>query len=148
MKTELTCSGLELTVSRQTLVAAFRLPASLPGTSLSRISYPITLMEIPSPRIHPDYNLYKLADIKSAIAEGIGAEPVIRCSRGPFKKFQLFEVHICIDSDGSTIIECPVKPKFTCTEEILFHPFRSWMLNDTTKAFETNSNIRMPIDKE
>ncbi|KAL0928151.1 hypothetical protein M5K25_000018 [Dendrobium thyrsiflorum] len=98
--------------------------------------------------IHPDYNLYKLADIKSAIAEGIGAEPLIRCSKGPFNKFQLFEVHICIDSDDSKIIECPVKPKFTCTDEILFHPYRSWMLNDTTKAFETNSNIRLPIDME
>ena len=95
--------------------------------------------------IQPDYNLYKVDDIKSAIAEGIGAEPLIRCSKGPFDKFQLFEVHICIDRDGSTIIECPVKPKFTCTDEILFHPYRGWMLNDTTKAFGANSNIQMPI---
>ncbi|KAH0470674.1 hypothetical protein IEQ34_000397 [Dendrobium chrysotoxum] len=98
--------------------------------------------------INPDYNLYKLADIKSAIAEGIGAEPLIRCSKGPFNKFQLFEVHICIDRNGSTIIECPTKPKFTCTDEILFYPYRSWMLKDTTKVFETNSNIRLPIDVE
>ncbi|XP_020572888.1 ribonuclease 1-like, partial [Phalaenopsis equestris] len=99
--------------------------------------------------IHPDYNLYRLADIKSAITEGIGAEPLIRCSRGPFGKFQLFEVHICVDNGGSAAIDCPVKPKFTCSEEILFHPYRGWMLNDTTKGIGTGSVMDLlPIDVE
>ncbi|PKA62581.1 Ribonuclease 3 [Apostasia shenzhenica] len=77
----------------------------------------------------------KVDDIKNVINASIDAEPLIKCSKGPFKTLQLFEVYICIAHDGWTIIDCPVKQKFTCNNEILFHPYKSWMLKDTTKAF-------------
>ncbi|PKA62582.1 Extracellular ribonuclease LE [Apostasia shenzhenica] len=106
------------------------------------------LSHLSSKGIYPNYNLYKIRDIKNAIAAGIGTEPLIRCSKGPFGTFQLFEVHICVARDGWTIIDCPVKPKFTCNDEILFHPYKSWMLNDTAKAFSVIPRIEMPISME
>lgn len=84
--------------------------------------------------IYPDYDLYKVDDIKSAIREVLGLTPAIRCSKGPFGKFQLYEVYFCVDKTGSTLIECPVYPKFTCSDKILFHPYRSWMLNETASV--------------
>lgn len=84
--------------------------------------------------IYPDYNMYKVDAIKSAIREELGVTPAIRCSKGPYGKFQLYEVHICVDKDGSTLIKCPVYPKFTCSDEVLFHPYRSWMLMNNNKA--------------
>nr|XP_010925305.2 extracellular ribonuclease LE [Elaeis guineensis] len=92
--------------------------------------------------IYPDFNLYYLTDIQSAIAEGIGVTPEIRCSKGPYDKFQLYQVYICVNKDGE-FMECPGSQGFTCSSSILFHPFHDWMLNKTS-AIDSNY-IKMPI---
>ncbi|WOL20425.1 ribonuclease 3 [Canna indica] len=73
--------------------------------------------------------VHGVSDIENAIREGIGAAPLIRCSKGPLGLFQLYEVYICVDKDGETIIECPVKQSFTCSEEIFFTPFNLTSIN-------------------
>ncbi|XP_008785950.2 ribonuclease 3-like isoform X2 [Phoenix dactylifera] len=95
--------------------------------------------------IYPDYNLYNATDIQSAIVEGIGVTPEIRCSKGPFNKFQLYEVYICVDKDGA-FMECPGSQGFTCSSSILFHPFRYWMMNQTSTI--DSNHIKMPISME
>ncbi|RRT38502.1 hypothetical protein B296_00041522 [Ensete ventricosum] len=79
-------------------------------------------------------HIYGASDIEKAIGEGIGATPVIRCSKGLLGLFQLYEIYICVDKDGKTIIECPVKPRFTCSEEILFVPFDTNQLQNVPPA--------------
>lgn len=78
--------------------------------------------------------IHGASDIEKAIAEGIGATPVIRCSKGLLGLFQLYEIYICVAKDGKTIIECPVKPRFTCSEEILFTPFDTNKLHNVPPA--------------
>ncbi|XP_072964226.1 extracellular ribonuclease LE-like [Typha angustifolia] len=94
--------------------------------------------------IYPSYDLHTIADIKDAIAAGTGATPAVRCSVGPFGIYQLYQIYICVDKDASTIIECPVYPKFTCSDDILYHPYKDWMLNTTSNA----NPIKMPADME
>ncbi|KAG1330051.1 extracellular ribonuclease LE [Cocos nucifera] len=94
--------------------------------------------------IYPDYNLYNLTDIQSAIAEGIGVTPDIRCSKGPFGKFQLYEVYICVNKVGK-FVECPGFQGFTCSSSILFHPFHDWMFNKTSTSAIDSNHIKMPI---
>ncbi|CAD5173463.1 unnamed protein product [Musa acuminata subsp. malaccensis] len=78
--------------------------------------------------------IHGASDIEKAIAEGIGATPVIRCSKGLLGLFQLYEIYICVAKDGKTIIECPEKPRFTCSEEILFTPFDTNKLHNVPPA--------------
>lgn len=86
------------------------------------------LARLVSKKIQPDFGLYSVEKIKKVIKAGIDVTPVIQCSKGPFDKFQLYQIFICVAGDAKTPIECPKPQKFTCTDEILFHPFKKWML--------------------
>nr|XP_010912919.1 ribonuclease 3 [Elaeis guineensis] len=94
--------------------------------------------------LQSSWKLYDISDIESAIAEGIKATPVLRCSKGPWGYFQLYEIYICVDKDGKSIIECPVKPRFTCYRKVLFYPFD----NEQPHNISTANPIQMPISVE
>uniref|UniRef100_A0A0D9XG35 Uncharacterized protein n=1 Tax=Leersia perrieri TaxID=77586 RepID=A0A0D9XG35_9ORYZ len=84
----------------------------------------------------PDFGLYSVEKIKKTIQKGTGTTPLIQCSKGPFNKFQLYQIFVCVAEDTKTFIECPPPKKpYTCSDEILFHPFKKWMLNTTTKSY-------------
>ena len=75
--------------------------------------------------------------IKNVFKAGIDAAPVVQCSKGPFGKFQLFQLYFCASASGK-FIDCPAPEQYTCSKEILFHPFQKWMLkqqlNESTAA--------------
>ncbi|CAL5063136.1 unnamed protein product [Urochloa decumbens] len=85
--------------------------------------------------IEPDFNLYSTEKIKWAIAQKLGVAPGLQCRDGPFGKKQLYEVYLCVDTDGETFIECPKLPAaLSCPASVVFHPFYTWMLNSTAAA--------------
>ncbi|KAL6601675.1 hypothetical protein ACP70R_044895 [Stipagrostis hirtigluma subsp. patula] len=86
------------------------------------------LARLASKGIKPDFGLYSVKGIKKIIKNGIGATPVIQCSKGPFDKFQLYQIFVCVREEDGEFIDCPAPPKYTCSDEILFHPFKKWML--------------------
>ncbi|XP_044963465.1 ribonuclease 1-like [Hordeum vulgare subsp. vulgare] len=92
------------------------------------------LSRLVSKGIKPDFGLYSLEKIKKAIQVGTGVAPLIQCSEGPFDKFQLYQIFICVAEDAKTLIECPKPQKFTCSDEILFHPFKKWMLKQAASS--------------
>lgn len=87
--------------------------------------------------IKPDFGLYSVKKIKEVIEEGIGAPALIQCSKGPFNKFQLYQIYVCVAEDAKTFVECPSPRKpYTCGDDILFHPFKKWMLKtNSTKSY-------------
>ncbi|KAL6846695.1 hypothetical protein ACP4OV_024143 [Aristida adscensionis] len=87
------------------------------------------LARLVSKGIKPDYNLYSVKRIKKVIRAGIGATPLVQCSKGPFEKYQLYQIYVCVAEDG-VFIDCPAPPRYTCSDEILFHPFKKWMLKE------------------
>ncbi|KAL5201400.1 hypothetical protein ABZP36_035754 [Zizania latifolia] len=89
--------------------------------------------------IKPDFGLYSVNKIKAAVRSGIGATPVIQCSKGPFDEFQLYQMFVCVAEDAKTFIECPEPPKYTCSDDILFHPFKKWMLKEASNSSSSSS---------
>ncbi|XP_020242243.1 ribonuclease 1-like [Asparagus officinalis] len=73
--------------------------------------------------VQDKYKQYSVLEIEKAIAEGIGATPLIQCSKGRSGAFQLYQVYICVDEAAEKVIECPVKPEFYCPPTVLFPPF-------------------------
>lgn len=107
------CSGFELKAYFETALAL-----------RSRLN---PLVRLKAAGIEPDFGLYSLKVIKKAFQTGIGAAPVIQCSKGPFDKFMLYQLYFCVNENG-TFIDCPDAQTYTCSKEILFHPFKKWML--------------------
>lgn len=109
-------------------------PWLMTAVFLERKSSPLIRTGIVIAGIKPDFGLYSLEKIKKVIQAGTGVTPVIQCSKGPFDKFQLYQIFICVAGDAKTLIECPKPQKFTCSDEILFHPFKKWMLKQAASS--------------
>ncbi|GMH26160.1 hypothetical protein Nepgr_028003 [Nepenthes gracilis] len=73
--------------------------------------------------IEPNDEFYNLEDIKQAIQAGTGFEPWIECNRDADRNSQLFQVYMCVDTTGNSLIECPVRPRGNCASRILFPSF-------------------------
>ncbi|KAE8657428.1 Ribonuclease 1 [Hibiscus syriacus] len=74
--------------------------------------------------INPDGSTCSLENIKDAIKEGAGYTPWIECNRDSSGNSQLYQVYLCLDKSGSSLIECPVFPKGgKCGPEIEFPSF-------------------------
>ncbi|GMJ05667.1 RIBONUCLEASE 1, ribonuclease 1 [Hibiscus trionum] len=74
--------------------------------------------------IKADGRTYSLGDIKDAIKEGTGYTPWIECNQDSSGNSQLYQVYLCLDNSGSSLIECPVFPKGKkCGSEIEFPVF-------------------------
>lgn len=96
--------------------------------------------------IKPDYKLYSTEKIKFAVKQQVGVTPGVQCRDGPFGKKQLYEIYLCVDTDAATFIECPKLPAgLKCPEQVVFHPYYSWMLN-TTSAAAFDSKILLPTE--
>lgn len=74
--------------------------------------------------IIPDGSLYKVDDIRSAMATVLnGHLPGIECNKDQSGRIQLYQVYICVDVDGSTLIECPILPRNECKGKVEFPVF-------------------------
>ena len=61
--------------------------------------------------INPDGNSYSLQNIKNAIKGAIGYTPWIECNVDASGNSQLYQIYLCVDTSGSSLIECPVFPQ-------------------------------------
>ena len=73
--------------------------------------------------INPDGSSYSLQNIKNAIKGAIGYTPWIECNVDASGNSQLYQIYLCVDTSGSSLIECPVFPKGKCGSEIEFPSF-------------------------
>eukprot|EP01018_Ginkgo_biloba_P004006 Gb_30835 [translate_table: standard] len=74
--------------------------------------------------IEPDGSEYSVSDIKKAIRQSTGEDPVIDCNRSGEGNHQLYQIYVCVDkSDASTLIRCPVVPHSNCPSTVVFSPF-------------------------
>ncbi|KAL0002729.1 hypothetical protein SO802_016510 [Lithocarpus litseifolius] len=73
--------------------------------------------------INPDGNSYSLQNIKNAIKGAIGYTPWIECNVDASGNSQLYQIYLCVDTSGSSLIECPVFPNGKCDSEIEFPSF-------------------------
>ena len=60
---------------------------------------------------------------KEAIKEKIGYYPWIECNRDSDGNSQLYQVYICVDTNGKDLIECPVLPRGNCASRVQFPKF-------------------------
>ncbi|KAJ4801151.1 hypothetical protein LUZ62_052397 [Rhynchospora pubera] len=81
------------------------------------------LQYLQSAGISPNNAFYTLTNIKSAIKTGTGHTPWIECNKDASGNYQLYQVYICIDHAGTTLIDCPVFPTGACGSSIKFPTF-------------------------
>lgn len=76
--------------------------------------------------IVPDGGQYQIQDIRNAIASALnGHLPGVDCNKDEQGNKQLYQVYICVATDGSTLIECPVFPRNECKGSVEFPVFNA-----------------------
>ncbi|KAJ3690349.1 hypothetical protein LUZ61_019513 [Rhynchospora tenuis] len=76
-----------------------------------------------SANISPNGASYTLTSIKNAISTCIGHVPWIECNKDASGRYQLYQVYICVDHSGTTLIDCPIFPTGACGSSIIFPTF-------------------------
>ncbi|KAH7306326.1 hypothetical protein KP509_22G006700 [Ceratopteris richardii] len=73
--------------------------------------------------IQADGGSYTLKAVQKALTQAIGHKPGVECNRDIYGNRQLYQVYICVDIDGSTLIDCPIYPSSSCSSDISFPSF-------------------------
>jgi len=74
--------------------------------------------------IVPDGSQYQIEDIRKAIGSVLnGHLPGVDCNKDGQRNRQLYQVYICVATDGSTLIDCPVFPSNECKGSVEFPVF-------------------------
>ncbi|MED6130503.1 Ribonuclease pancreatic beta-type [Stylosanthes scabra] len=81
------------------------------------------LQALTSAGINPDGGSYSLSSIKSAISGSVGFTPFIECNSDSSGNSQLYQVYLCVDTNASAFIDCPVFPNSKCGSNIEFPSF-------------------------
>ncbi|XP_020979577.1 ribonuclease 1 [Arachis ipaensis] len=81
------------------------------------------LQALTSAGINPDGGFYSLSSIKNAISDSIGFTPFIECNSDSSGNSQLYQVYLCVDTNASSFIDCPVFPHGKCASNIEFSSF-------------------------
>ncbi|KAJ0975327.1 hypothetical protein J5N97_017292 [Dioscorea zingiberensis] len=66
---------------------------------------------------------YSLSSITEAISGATGYTPGVECNTDESGSDQLYQVYLCVDTSGSSVIECPVLPNSKCSSQIQFPSF-------------------------
>eukprot|EP00850_Spirogloea_muscicola_P012180 SM000078S22039 [mRNA] locus=s78:166813:168351:+ [translate_table: standard] len=67
---------------------------------------------------------YNFRDIMDTITNYVGFKPAIECNNDREERPQLYQVYICVDTDGETLIDCPIYPKVrACPKTVAFPSF-------------------------
>ncbi|KAL5975616.1 hypothetical protein ACLOJK_019941 [Asimina triloba] len=115
------------------------------------------LSKLKRAEIVPTNEVYSSAYVEAAINDIVGQKVGVRCGQAIDMDmgmgrggYQLYEIWVCVAKDGSTIIPCPVIPRFTCGQKMKFTSFTYDMMKDTSISFdpnyqEENEKIIMPI---
>jgi ribonuclease T2 len=67
------------------------------------------------------YDVNHMADAMSKVLHG--HLPGVECNSDQQGNQQIYQVYICVDTDGSTLIDCPVFPSDECTGTVAFTVF-------------------------
>lgn len=82
--------------------------------------------------IVPDNSQYQVQDVRNAIATALdGHLPGIECNKDEEGHKQLYQVYICVATDGSTLIDCPILPGNECKGSLEFPVFDTSSAKDT-----------------
>ncbi|XP_020255492.1 ribonuclease 1-like [Asparagus officinalis] len=73
--------------------------------------------------IEPNDQSYSLNSISQAISDATGYTPGIECNRDESGNDQLYQVYVCVDTSGTSLIDCPVLPHGKCSSQIHFPSF-------------------------
>ncbi|KAJ7540042.1 hypothetical protein O6H91_11G120200 [Diphasiastrum complanatum] len=73
--------------------------------------------------INPDDGAYSLTAIQNALTSSLGHTPGVQCSSDASGNNQLYQLYICVATDASTLIDCPVFPTSGCSSTVLFPSF-------------------------
>nr|XP_010939795.1 extracellular ribonuclease LE-like [Elaeis guineensis] len=81
------------------------------------------LQILKSAGINPDDGSYSVRSISRAIKDATGFTPGIECNVDESGNTQLYQVYICVDTNGKDLIECPVYPRSKCSSSVEFPSF-------------------------
>lgn len=73
--------------------------------------------------INPDGSQYQVEDMRKAMSNVLGHLPGVECNKDQSGSRQLYQVYICVSSDGTSIIDCPVLPRNECKGSVEFPVF-------------------------
>lgn len=62
--------------------------------------------------IEPNGSSYNLEAINKVIKVGVGHVGLVECNTSAKGNYQLFQVYLCVNTNGTEVIECP----FACTQ--------------------------------
>ncbi|KAJ6811977.1 ribonuclease 1-like [Iris pallida] len=84
----------------------------------------VNLLQIlTSAGIQPNDQYYSLDSISQAIAQATGHTPGIECNRDESGNAQLYQIYLCVDTSGASLVECPVLPTGKCSSDVQFPSF-------------------------
>lgn len=75
--------------------------------------------------INPDGSQYNVEDIRNALQSVLGQLPGIQCNKDQSGNRQLYQVYVCVATDGQTVIQCPVFPNNECKGSVEFPVYQS-----------------------
>ncbi|KAI5059578.1 hypothetical protein GOP47_0025897 [Adiantum capillus-veneris] len=81
------------------------------------------LAALQSAGIEPDDGSYEVEDVQEALKQAIGHRPGLECNTNISGKRQLYQVYVCVDTDASTLIDCPIFPSTSCPSSVTFPSF-------------------------
>ncbi|KAK9675915.1 hypothetical protein RND81_11G041200 [Saponaria officinalis] len=81
------------------------------------------LQALNNANIKPNDEFYNVEDVKEAMKNEIGFYPWIECNRDAEGNSQIYQVYVCVDSNGKDLIECPVLPHGNCASRVQFPKF-------------------------
>ncbi|KMT07056.1 hypothetical protein BVRB_6g153850 [Beta vulgaris subsp. vulgaris] len=81
------------------------------------------LQALKDEEIEPNDEFYNVEDMKEAIKKKIGFYPWIECNHDSDDNSQLYQVYICVDTNGKDLIKCPVLPRGNCASRVQFPKF-------------------------
>ncbi|MCO5587672.1 hypothetical protein L7F22_041623 [Adiantum nelumboides] len=81
------------------------------------------LAALQSAGIEANDGSYALEDIQEALKQAIGHRPGLECNSSSSGKRQLYQVYVCVDTNASTLIDCPIFPSTTCPSSVAFPSF-------------------------
>ncbi|CAM6081755.1 unnamed protein product [Calypogeia fissa] len=88
-----------------------------------------------------DGRQYKVEDIQNAISNALdGHLPGIECNKDDQSCKQLYQAYICVSTDGSTLIDCPVFPSNECTGLVEFPVFDASSYSGSSQLHSSDSS--------
>ncbi|WJX57240.1 ribonuclease T2 [Trifolium repens] len=97
---------------------------SCPSSVALKLKEKVNLLQIlKNAGIEPNDEFYSIDNISKAIKEATGFTPEIACNRDSARNSQIFQVYMCVDTSGSSFIECPRLPKNRCGGQVQFSKF-------------------------